>query len=377
MQVETRRVVGEKLTELYLTVSPNPRQRLVQQAVDAMIAIRDALQTADAYMLCERYFATPEAMEVIRRFRRDTFIDVDDGIQPTYIAVEPGAYGQFAGAQLHAVVGPQKPVPLRCTQGAGGVAGRRLQNNGSTWVYINGMHSDVSQCEVEQAKRMFYCTGCFLRQAGASMRSVARTWLWLRDICDWYDGLNSTRNRFFQNEGLIDPQHGSVHLPASTGIGMYGANGAACTLDAIAMPGAEDQIELLEAGGDQESAFEYGSAFSRAAIAPMPAGPTLFVSGTAAIDRAGVTEHVGQMKAQIDDTIEHIRALLRQGNCRDDQVLTALVYCKSPEVEQMFRTRCFDLPWPHLTMIGDVCRPELLFEVEVTASPVYERSTGS
>ena len=153
------------------------------------------------------------------------------------------------------------------------------------------------------------------------------------------------------------------------GIGLHGPGGAACTIDLIALPGREDEIEHVEAGGDQRSAFEYGSAFSRASVAPMPGGKTVFVSGTAAIDDAGRTEHTDQVEAQIDATIAHIRSLLARLDCGDEHVLSALAYCKNAAVEETFRRRWADLTWPRLTMIGEVCRPDLLFEVEVTASP--------
>ncbi len=98
----------------------------------------------------------------------------------------------------------------------------------------------------------------------------------------------------------------------------------------------------------------------------------MFVSGTAAIDAQGRTQHVGQIEAQIDDTIRHVRALLSDARCTDEHVLSALVYCKTPEVEEAFRSGWADLGWPVVSMIGDVCRPDLLFEVEAVAGPVPE-----
>ena len=141
------------------------------------------------------------------------------------------------------------------------------------------------------------------------------------------------------------------------------------------MPGAEDRIEFFEAGGQQESAFAYGSAFSRAAVAPMPGGRTLFVSGTAAIDAQGRTEHVGDAEAQIEATLRHARALLSQVGCGDEHVLGAMVYCKTPQVERAFRSGWTSLIWPAVTMVGDVCRPDLLFEVELIAGPVPDVGT--
>ena len=75
------------------------------------------------------------------------------------------------------------------------------------------------------------------------------------------------------------------------------------------------------------------------------------------------------IESQINNTISHIRSLLADLGCRDEHVLTALVYCKDANVERAFRRQWPDLSWPRLTMIGEVCRPELLFETEVTASP--------
>jgi len=100
----------------------------------------------------------------------------------------------------------------------------------------------------------------------------------------------------------------------------------------------------------------------------MPGGKTVFVSGTAAIDDAGKTEHVGRIEAQVDDTIAHARSLLADLGCGDEDVLTSLAYCKDRDVEQAFRANWADLCWPRVTMIGEVCRPDLLFEVEITAS---------
>ena len=175
---------------------------------------------------------------------------------------------------------------------------------------------------------------------------MPRTWLWLKDICGWYDELNAARTSFFKRAGLIDQETRTSRLPASTGIGLHVPGSSACALDLIALPGREDQIQLVDRGGDQHSAFEYGSAFSRAAVAPMPGGRTVFVSGTAAIDDAGETEHIGQIEAQIEATIAHVRSLLADLDCRDEHMLTSLAYCKNEEVEQVFRSKWADLRWP-------------------------------
>lgn len=368
--VETRQIGSGDVAELYLTATPGGGGPTESRARQLYTAVREKLNAAGGRLFCERLFATADVVPTIEKVRREVYADLDDGIPPTRVVVSPSPTGgSFAGAQIHAISSAARPSALRCCDLIDGTPARVFNNNGNRWLFINGLNSVANVSEAEQARRMFFCTGCFLRQAGASMKSVARTWLWLKDICDWYDDFNAARTSFFHSEGLIDRESRTTRLPASTGIGLHGANGAACTLDLIALPGREDQIQLVEAGGDQKSAFDYGSAFSRASVAPMPGGKTVFVSGTAAIDRTGDTEHIGQIEAQVDNTVAHVRSLLGQLGCGDEHVLTALVYCKSAAVERTFRRRWAQLPWPRITMIGDVCRPELLFEIEVTASP--------
>ena len=92
------------------------------------------------------------------------------------------------------------------------------------------------------------------------------------------------------------------------------------------------------------------------------------MSGTAAIDAQGRTEHVGQVEAQIEATIRHVRRLLTSVGCADEHVLGAVVYCKTPRVQQAFHAGWGDLVWPAVSVIGDVCRPDLLFEVEAVAA---------
>ncbi|PLX82838.1 MAG: hypothetical protein C0617_13280 [Desulfuromonas sp.] len=359
--------------ELYLTATPDPRLPLDAQLRETYAALLEHLREQGMAVFCERFFATAKAMDAVLAHRRGLPGVPDDGVAPVALAVGPGSYGGFAGVQIHAVRADLRPRPLGRGDGGAPAEGRVIRQGDHTWVHLAGLSADPDLEEAEQAGQVFSRAASLLRQVGADMRSVARTWLWLKDLCGWYDELNAVRNVFFRCEGLIDEEARSVRLPASTGIGMYGAGGAAITLDLIAMPGREGEIRLVEAGGSQESAFEYGSAFSRAAVAPMPGGPTVFISGTAAIDRSGATEHVGRIEAQIDGTIAHVRSLLAQFGCDDGSVLTALAYCKTPEVEEVFRERWADLPWPRITMNGDVCRPELLFEVEVTAAPAGVR----
>ncbi|KKK63024.1 hypothetical protein LCGC14_2998460, partial [marine sediment metagenome] len=152
--------------------------------------------------------------------------------------------------------------------------------------------------------------------------------------------------------------------------GLAPATEGACAMDLTAAIGESlADMKTLQAGGTQGSAFMYGSAFSRGLRARTPAGLTVYVSGTAAIDADGITQHVGDIPRQIEATISHARAVLANMDCRDEDVVQSIIYCKTPEVEKVFRDRCADLSWPKIVTICDICRHDLLFEVEVAACP--------
>ena len=374
--VARRRLESTAASEIYLTATPSAGADLQTGARHLYTAIRDEVTSASGRILSERLFATAECVPIIEKIRSEIYGELDDGVAPTRVVVSPSPGAPFVGAQVHAVRSAGRTSVLRCWEDSRATSARLFTCGEDTWLFVNGMNGGAVLDEPEAARRMFCCTGCFLNQAGGSMKSVARTWLWLKDVCGWYDDLNAARTSFFKRAGLVDEENRKARLPASTGIGLHAPDGAPCTLDLVALPGREAQIELVAGGGDQRSAFEYGSAFSRAAVAPMPGGKTVFISGTAAIDSAGHTEHVGQVAAQIDATIAHVRSLLADLGCGDEHVLTSLVYCKDAGVEQEFRARWADLAWPRLIMIGDVCRPDLLFEVEVTASPEIAPVSG-
>ena len=140
-------------------------------------------------------------------------------------------------------------------------------------------------------------------------------------------------------------------------------------MELLAVLGEEGVLARHQAGGEQGSAFDYGSAFSRALTARTLAGPTVLVSGTAAIDAEGISEHVDDPQRQVTDTIQHAQAILAAGGCGDSDVVQAIMYCKTPEVETIVRREWAHLPWPQLIAVCDICRDDLWFETEVAACP--------
>ena len=351
--------------ELHVTAVPAPGGAAAQ-AEEVFSKISAVLRREGGQILQERIFLTSGATEDVVAARRAAYGDLDDGVPPAWLQASPGLGGPLVGVQVHAVVGGGPPQPVELDAVA---VGRVLRVSGLAFLTTTALSAPQAGVPADQACAVFEQGARVAERVGMDMFSVARTWIWLRDILSWYDELNAARNEFFRRCGMLDAPSGQ-ELPASTGIGVAPTGEGQCAMEMIAMAGPDGELKNgLLAAGNQGPAFAYGSAFSRALQAKTPAGSTVYVSGTAAIDAQGATRHVGNIPGQIEDTIANVRAVLDNMGCGDGDVVNAMMYCKTAEVEQAFGERRGELCWPGVVMVCDICRKELLFEIEVTACP--------
>ncbi|MFQ6036165.1 MAG: hypothetical protein ACE5NM_10035 [Sedimentisphaerales bacterium] len=350
-------------TEIYISATPKGKAPLEDQAKEIFSGIQDILHSKRAHILQERVFATQAAMEIVSRIRSKAYGDTDDGVAPSYLVGKEGIYGPIAGVQVHAVCTDSKPEVINLE---GTRCGRIVYVPGCTFLTLSSISAGQFAQAAQQAQAMLEKSESALKQFGADFLSVPRTWMWLRDILSWYDDFNRVRTKFFAERGLIG-EGTRQSMPASTGIGVGSADGSVCAMDLIAVLEPSDSIQYLPAVGKQQCALEYGSAFSRASRAITPAGETIFVSGTASIDASGATTNINDALGQIKATIENVRAVLRDTHTADEDVMQVMAYCKTTEVERIFHDFKGDIQWPWMTAICDICRPNLLFELEAMA----------
>jgi enamine deaminase RidA (YjgF/YER057c/UK114 family) len=210
-----------------------------------------------------------------------------------------------------------------------------------------------------------------LEREGFSFRDVARTWFYLRDILDWYGPFNAVRNEAFRRMGLMG-SNGDGAIPASTGIEGRNARGGWCTLDLIAArarPGQPFEMERLH-NRKQNEATEYGSAFARGMAVTLGDCRYYFVSGTASIDDHGATVHVGDFDTQTEYTLTAVSSLLEAAGAALPDVRQATAFLKNPCDRRSFERiadRAGLSTVPMVTTVADVCREDLLFEIDATA----------
>ncbi len=380
VKLDTRSVESASATEIYISAVPAESASAQNQAEEIFSGISDILRSKKAHIFQERIFATQSAMEILSRARSQAYADLDDGVAPSFLVAKEGLLGPVAGVQVHAISSDSRPEVISLDQTG---CGRILRvpdrdpalRESRAYLTLSNISAHQSPQDKftpakagEQAQAMMEKAESALKQFGADFLSVPRTWMWLKDILSWYDEFNHVRTNFFTERRLIGAGT-RQSMPASTGIGLGPADGNHCAMDLTAVLEPKNSIQFLQAVGKQQCALDYGSAFSRASRAITPAGETVFVSGTASIDADGATTHIGDASGQIATTIENVRAVLADMNCKDEDVVQMVAYCKTTEVEKTFNASRGALDWPWLTAICDICRPDLLFEIEATAMP--------
>ncbi|MBA7632551.1 hypothetical protein ES703_40099 [subsurface metagenome] len=363
--LDTRSVESPTATEIYISATPGENAPLQDQAQEIFSGIRDIIRSKKACILQERVFATQSAMEKVLPVRSKEYGDIDDGVAPSALVGKEGMAGPFAGVQVHAVRCDSRPEVLNLERIP---CGRIFRVPECTYLTLSSVSAPQSKRATDQAQGMMEKAESALTQFGLDFLSVPRTWMWLCDILSWYDDFNRVRNKFFTERRLIG-EGTRQSMPASTGIGLCPADGSNCAMDLTAVLEPQDCTQYLQAVGKQQCALEYGSAFSRAARSITPAGETVFVSGTASIDASGATMNTNDAPGQINTTIENVRAVLKDTGLTDEDVVQVVAYCKTTEVEKIFNALKGNFPWPWVTVICDICRPELLFEIEATAMP--------
>ena len=123
-------------------------------------------------------------------------------------------------------------------------------------------------------------------------------------------------------------------------------------------------------------AYSYGSAFSRGMRIDLNGLVILLISGTASIDDAGNTIHVGDLRAQTRRTFDNITALLASEGATWKDIVRTTCYLRDIERDYKEfneeRTAFYQEqglnPLPASTGIQVIlCRPDLLVEIEAIA----------
>ncbi|MCP4445437.1 MAG: hypothetical protein GY811_08850 [Myxococcales bacterium] len=200
---------------------------------------------------------------------------------------------------------------------------------------------------------------------GSVRDNMLRTWCYVRDIDNNYQGFVDAREVYFRSIGLnID-----THYIASTGIeGCNEAIGEMVSVDSLAMFGIEEeQVEYMEALEHLCPTHDYNVSFERATRIIFGDRSHYYISGTASIDKHGEVVHVGNVIRQAERTIENIDALLTPYGAQLDDLCCLTVYLRDIadyEAVNAYLESALPPTLPYVIVRGAVCRPKWLIEME-------------
>ena len=250
----------------------------------------------------------------------------------------------------------------------GNTVGLRYEDEHAEYCLLTGvLPPDLNASREAQTTAVFEGLEDALTDAGMTFADVARTWLYMDRILDWYTPFNRARDAFFRSRNVYDGL-----VPASTGIGSANLCGSAITACAIAVkPKKPGRVTVTAVPSPlQCAALQYGSSFNRAVEIATPDSRTLMVSGTASIEPGGATAHVGDVAKQIQLTMDVVEAILVSRGMGWKDTTRAVMYLKQASFRGTWQAwlkahRLENLPL--VTIQADVCRDDLLVELELDA----------
>lgn len=269
-----------------------------------------------------------------------------------------------------------------------------VSHDGIRWIHASaGALAQGRSTAYQQTEQAFENLRAVLAAAAATFKDVARVWLYQGGITELegaeerYRELNRARTDFFDRNPFetrpLAPGVDHTIYPASTGIGTLG-HGLMTTC--LALQTARDDVQMLALENPlQTAAFSYPKSysvkspkFSRAMAMRIGNHVTTWVSGTASIVNAE-TVHPGDVEKQTEQTLTNIERLIDAENFARlgwgdagatlDDLAKVRVYVKHTEDYEKCRAVCERRLGriPAIYAQADVCRPDLLVEIEGVA----------
>jgi len=305
----------------------------------------------------------------------------------TTFAAQPPCDGAALGIELWAWGGPRVKVSrfgpeLVCAE-----------VDGIRWVYCGGIHGDSTADAYRESSTAFEAMARQLARAGVGYEQVMRTWLYVNQITEGLEGhqryqeLNRARTDFYRHipfgsktrKGLAP----ETIYPASTGIG---SNGDRIAMACMALDTRRPDVFIVPLENPQQTpAYDYTARyspqspkFSRAMAVVQGHYIATLVSGTASIVNSR-TVFPGDVARQTTQTLDNIEQLIAPENFAQHgmpgsgatlrDVAKLRVYVKQMEdyerCREVVEARLPNVPAIYLQ--ADVCRPNLLVEIEAVA----------
>ena len=300
---------------------------------------------------------------------------LDRTMPVTWIEGGPLQSDELAGVQIWGVAPADGQPCVRTVENAVTGRGREWTGAGFRMLHLPAVDGTrpgggLVAGRTAQAAQMFANVGAALGAHGMKYPQVVRTWIYVAKLLEWYGDMNGVRTAHYRSQGL--GVEGGPAFPASTGI-MGRSEDEECVMDVLAvknlLPGRV-VVTPINRSAKQHSSFNYGSSFSRAMALEIEGRRTIHVSGTASINAAGLSTHRGDAEHQCVETLLSIAAILVEQGGGLQCLTSATLFCKDRAAWEAWErtTRLLQVPEiPRICLLADVCREDLLVEMEAVA----------
>lgn len=378
-QTDIREFPKTSYTDCYITVVPTITGSVAALAEDLYAQLIPVLQEKQIQVIQEKVHGNARALEAFEQGRRQAYAvaGMDSDLPYTYVEGRSLGQQEISSIQVWGVRAHDGAVSVR-TDPSDESPARVLEGDGFKLVYCPRIHGFDEAKPEDKGCVTHQCETVFDRIEGAmdrfdlSFKDVARTWFYSRRLLDWYGEFNRIRTKHFEKAGIYSTGKEPV-FPASTGIqGRFSDEEILVDVLALGNNDSENafKMEQIVTTSRQHQAFGYGSAFSRAMAVAHEGYRTVYVSGTASINVLGESTYIGNTEIQTLDTLMNIAALLEDQGGGLSDVCTGTVYCKNKEAHDAYNNTMRMLgitKMPLVCVEADVCRHELLIEIELVA----------
>ena len=339
--------------EWHLSLRPLPGEKPVAM----MARLAGWLRAHDALVIRHEVFGSLALYDEARRGLQREVEGFDWPL--TWCEGKAGSVAAIAGMHVLAVTG----TTVETIHRNGQPVGRVFSDGGFRHCLLGGIvASQPTAPRPEQCREVLTEMAGVLGETGMTLQNVVRTWFFLEDILDWYGEFNHVRNEFFREHQVFQGL-----VPASTGIGARNPAGSALIAGAWAVRPENELGTVREVISPlQCAATDYGSAFSRAVLMEGGGVRRLLVSGTAIIEPGGRSIHEGDLTRQIETSLMVTEAILKSCGSGFGDVTRATGYFKDG-VGGGAGGASFESMRHGVSVPADICRPELLFEIELDA----------
>lgn len=268
-----------------------------------------------------------------------------------------------------------------------------IEDANAKTLHLGGvLPESTAKSTFEQSMQIFEKIQMILEKEKMPINSIVRQWNYIANITQVVDGkqhyqeFNDARSHFYEKATW------EKGYPAATGIG---TSFGGVVVDLIAVKPKKNKVEVFALDNQlQVPAHDYSQGvlvgkedafykvrttpkFERGKVISTPPESLVYVSGTAAIRGEETLENVG-VKVQTVATLENIEYLISKENIKKAGVESEKPAClKSLRIylkEASFYEEAknvIDQKYPNIPMVyllGDVCRDNLLIEIEGIAT---------